>query len=238
MSTVFDIAPIGMIHTPYGQKFAVPRQPGLAADVQCEIELLEPYSDPQACIGLEGFSHIHVIFVFDQVPVEQVSREHFKPMIRPPRLGGNQRIGVFASRSPFRPNRLGLSVLKLERVFKRNGKAVLAVSGADMVDGTPIIDIKPYIPFVDARYDAVGGYASVPPALKEVTYSAVALERIQNLRLDQHVLTQILAQDPRPAYKGEDDHKAYFALIMGFNVEFCVDGQKLHVVAIHNVQEA
>lgn len=235
MSTVFELSPVGIIHTPYGQKFAVPRQPGLAADVPCEIEMLEPYSDPQAFIGLEGFSHIHVIFVFDQVPLEQVSKEHFKPMIRPPRLGGNQRVGVFASRSPFRPNRLGLSVLKLEKVIKRQGRIFLAVSGADMVDGTPILDIKPYIPFVDAKMNAQGGYASEAPALKEVVYGPEALEKLQQLKLDQHVLTQILAQDPRPAYKGADDHKSYFALIMGVNVEFCVREQRLHVVALHEV---
>lgn len=230
----FEIAPIGVIHTPYGQKFAVPRQPGLAAAVPCEIELLEPYSDPQACIGLEGFSHIHVLFIFDQVPLEQVSAEHFKPMIRPPRLGGNQRVGVFASRSPFRPNRIGLSILKLDKILKRNGKTVLAVSGADMVDGTPIIDIKPYIPFVDAKTEAQGGYAANPPALKEVLYSDLALQQLTSRHLDQEVLTQILAQDPRPAYKGLDDHKSYFALIMGVNVEFVVKDQQVQVIALHD----
>lgn len=229
----FEIAPIGVIHTPYGQKFAVPRQPGLAANVPCEIELFEPYSDPQACIGLEGFSHLHVLFIFDQVPLEQVSAEHFKPMIRPPRLGGNQRIGVFASRSPFRPNRIGLSILKLDKVLKRNGKTVLAVSGADMVDGTPIIDIKPYIPFVDAKTEAQGGYASNPPALKDVSFAQEALQELQRRHLDLEVLRQILAQDPRPAYKGQDDHKSYFALIMGVNIEFTVTGEQVHVVAVH-----
>lgn len=234
---VFNLEPIGVIHTPYGQKFAVPRQPGLAADVPCEIELFAPYSDPQACIGLEGFSHIHVIFVFDQVPEEQVSAENFKPMIRPPRLGGNQRVGVFASRSPFRPNRLGLSILKLDKVLKRNGKTVLSVFGADMVSGTPILDIKPYIPFVDARTDAEGGYASEPPALKDVVYSEQALAKLKAHDVKQQVLTQILAQDPRPAYKDEDDHKSYFALIMGFNVEFLVTGNTLQVVDLHVMSE-
>lgn len=234
MEEVFELSPIGVIHTPYDQKFAVPRQPGLAADVPCEIELFEPYSDPQACIGLEGFSHIHVIFVFDQVPLEKVSKEHFKPMIRPPRLGGNQRVGVFASRSPFRPNRLGLSILKLEGVIKRQGKMVLSVSGADMVDGTPILDIKPYIPFVDAKTDAIGGYASEPPALKEVIYTSEAQERLAQIGLDQSVLTQILAQDPRPAYKGEQDDRTYYALIKGVHVEFRVKGHQLIVLALND----
>lgn len=235
---VFNVEPIGVIHTPYGQKFAVPRQPGLAADVPGEIELFAPYSDPQACFGLEGFSHIHVIFVFDQVPLEQVAAENFKPMIRPPRLGGNQRVGVFASRSPFRPNRLGLSVLKLDKVIKRQGKTVLSVLGADMVSGTPILDIKPYIPFVDAKTEAQGGYALEPPELKEVVYSSEAQAQIKEHGLSEKILTQILAQDPRPAYKGTEDDKSYFALILNFNVEFKVQGQTLQVVKLHGIAAA
>ena len=133
----FVIKPIGRIRTPYGQKFAVPRQPGLAP-AACEIELFKPYCDPQAVVGLEGFSHIHVIFVFDQEP----EQDTFRPMVRPPRLGGNQRVGVFACRSPNRPNRLGLSVLKLTQIENRNGRIVLHVEGADMVDNTPIIDLN------------------------------------------------------------------------------------------------
>lgn len=233
---VFNVEPIGVIHTPYGQKFAVPRQPLLAPDVPSEIELFAPYADPQAFIGLEGFSHIHVIFVFDQIPLDHVSQENFKPMIRPPRLGGNKKVGVFASRSPFRPNRLGLSILKLDRVINRQGKIVLSVLGADMVDGTPILDIKPYIPFVDAKYKAKGGYAKNMPEFKDVSFSDVAASKLSQYHLDRLVLTQILAQDPRPAYKGTEDTKSYFALIMGFNVEFVVHGNTLHVVDLHTVQ--
>ena len=228
MST-FNIEPIGFIRTPYGQKFAVPRQPGLASSAHCQIELVPPYSDPQAFIGLEGFSHIHVIFVFDKVEVDK-----FRPMIRPPRLGGNQKVGVFASRSPFRPSRLGLSVLKLERIENHNGKTVLHVLGADMVDGTPILDIKPYIPFVDAISDAQGGFASAPPALKEVAFDNLALQKIASFKLDQALLEQILAQDPRPAYKGNEDDKPYFALLLGYNIKFKVTD---HVVTVLDVLE-
>ncbi len=223
----FNLEPIGVIHTPYGQKFAVPRQPGLAASVHCEIELLAPYCDPQACIGLEGFSHIHVIFIFDKVEVDK-----FRPMIRPPRLGGNQRVGLFASRSPFRPSRLGLSVLKLERVENRNGKTVLHVLGADMVDGTPILDIKPYIPFVDALPDAVGGFALTPPELKQVEFSHKAEQLLTSLKLDRDSLVDILAQDPRPAYKGSEDDKPYFALLMGYNIMFKVADDVVTVLDI------
>lgn len=225
--TSFNIEPIGVIRTPYGQKFAVPRQPGLASDVHCEIVLNPPYCDPQACIGLEGFSHIHVIFVFDKVEVDK-----FRPMIRPPRLGGNQRVGLFASRSPFRPSRLGLSVLKLERVENRKGKSVLHVLGADMVDGTPILDIKPYIPFVDAIEGAVGGFATEPPKLKNVVYSQKAQELLVKFKLDAQALDQILSQDPRPAYKGDEDDKPYFALLMGYNIMFKVSQDTVSVLDI------
>lgn len=225
-----SIEPIGVIHTPFGQKFAVPRQPGLAASAKCEIEFFEPYSDPQAFIGLEGFSHIHVIFLFDQIQLD-----HFKPMIRPPRLGGNKKIGVFASRSPFRPSRLGLSVLKLESIENRQGHTVLHVLGADMVEGTPILDIKPYIPFVDAITDAQGGFAIAPPPLKQVLWSTKALELCQKYKLSKQALDEILAQDPRPAYKGTEDNKEYFALLMGYNVAFMVQDNVVHVLDILNI---
>lgn len=225
----FSVKPVAFMRSPYGQKFAVPRQPGIASKVKSEIEFVPPYSDPQAFVGLESFSHIHVIFIFDKV-----TDEKFRPMIRPPRLGGNQKVGVYGSRSPFRPNRIGLSVMKLERVENRNGKTVLHVLGADLVDGTPILDVKPYIPFVDAIEDAVGGFATKPPLLKEVEYAPKATEIMHKHQLDIDALTQILAQDPRPAYKGEDDDKEYFALLMGFNVKFKVKDNKVIVLDLLN----
>lgn len=234
MSTSFSITPIGHIRTPYGQKFAVPRQPGLAP-APCFIELYPPYCDPQAVVGLEGFSHLHVIFVFDQEP--ETLPEHFRPMVRPPRLGGNQRVGVFACRSPNRPNRLGLSVLKLLGIENRQGRIVLLVEGADMVDNTPIIDIKPYIPFVDAIPEAKGGFALEPPKLKAVVYSKEAEAQLKSdqslaqLLAQRELLERILAQDPRPAYKQKEaDSKEYAALIMGVNVRFMVSADKVTVL--------
>lgn len=226
----FNLEPIGVIRTPYGEKFAVPRQPRLVESTHCEIELFAPYSDPQACIGLEGFSHIHVIFIFDKISMEEVAK--FRPMIRPPRLGGNQRVGVFASRSPFRPSRLGLSILALDRVENRQGKSVLHVRGADMVDGTPILDIKPYIPFVDSIPDARGGFASVPPERKEVVFSLQAQAQLIAAHLDTQVLAEILSQDPRPAYKDSDDAKTYVALLMGYHVHFQVHGNTVTVITL------
>lgn len=227
----FVIKPIGRIRTPYGQKFAVPRQPGLAP-AACEIELFKPYCDPQAVVGLEGFSHIHVIFVFDQEP----EQDTFRPMVRPPRLGGNQRVGVFACRSPNRPNRLGLSVLKLNQIENRNGRIVLHVEGADMVDNTPIIDLKPYIPFVDAIPEAQGGFAQQPPVQKQVVFSPKAQAQLAapawaHLNEQRALLESILAQDPRPAYKQKDeDGKDYAALILGVNVRFSVSATTVTVL--------
>lgn len=229
-STSFCMHPIGVIHTPYDEKFAVPRQPRLVESTHCTIELFPPYSDPQACVGLEGFSHIHVLFVFDQI-----AEDKFRPMIRPPRLGGNQRIGVFASRSPFRPNRIGLSLLELEKVEVVKGKSVLHVKGADIVDGTPILDIKPYIPFVDAIPEARGGFAQERPELKAVSFTKEAEEELiaaERNGLDPQVLTEILAQDPRPAYKGAEDHKDYYAQLMGYKVTFQVHGNTVIVKAL------
>ena len=223
----FTIEPIGIIHTPFAEKFAVPRQPGLAP---CEstIELFPPYSNPQAVQGLEGFSHIHVIFIFDKAEVDK-----FRPMVRPPRLGGNTKMGIFATRSPFRPSRLGLSVLKLKGIEIVKGHTRLKVEGADMVDGTPILDLKPYIPFVDAIPDATSGFAAAPPPRKEVHYNTAALAEITKQGLDKESLDAILSQDPRPAYKGAkaDDDRIYGATIASCHIQFKVTATSIEVIA-------
>ena len=133
--------PVGFIHSPYNDKFAVPRQPRLAPSAVCVLEFYPPYDTENAFEGIDGFSHLHLIFLFDRVCYEE-----FKPRVRPPRLGGNTYVGVFATRSPFRPNRIGMSIVKLERVIRQKGRVKLVISGADLVDGTPVLDIKPYIP--------------------------------------------------------------------------------------------
>ena len=215
----FQIEPIGFIHSPYLEKFAVPRQPGLAPDAVSIIEFYPPYNDELAFISLEGFSHIHVIFLFDKVEYTK-----FRPKVRPPRLGGNVSVGVFATRSPFRPNRLGLSIVKLNKVIREKGKVRLEVSGADLVDGTPIIDIKPYIPFVDSVPDAIGGFASIPPVKYEVVFKddldKVLLQALGQRRFE--AVVQTLSQDPRPAYKDETDSKDYCAKLYNVDVHFKV----------------
>lgn len=226
----FNLPQIGVIHTPYGQKFAVPRQGGLAPAAVSEIEFFAPYGDPQAFIGLEGFSHLHVLFIFHEIE----EGLPFKAMVRPPRLGGNQRAGVFATRSPFRPGRLGLSILKLRGMRVVDGLMRLSVEGADMVDGTPILDVKPYIPFVDAHPEAEGGFASAPPPVKQVSFNPEVKAELEKRfsPTQMEALEQILAQDPRPAYKAQtSDDRIYYALILGLNIGFKVSENCVTVVS-------
>ena len=148
------LQPVAIIHTPYREKFSVPRQPNLVADGTGVLELLPPYNQPEAVRGLEQFSHLWLIFQFDQVPTGKWS-----PTVRPPRLGGNQRIGVFASRATHRPNPLGLSKVELRQVECANGKVLLHLGSVDLVDGTSIFDIKPYLAYADSEPNAQSGFA-------------------------------------------------------------------------------
>lgn len=215
----FEISPIGYAESPYGEKFAVPRQPGLAPHARCVLRFVRPFDDPAAFRGLEGFSHVIVLFVFDRAEFSG-----FKPTVRPPRLGGNTRMGVFATRSPFRPSRIGMSVVRLERILCENGAAALEISGADLVDGTPIVDIKPYIPFADSIPDARGGFAEIPPELHEVIFTDRAREDLSCLSEEQRLgIEEALAQDPRPAYKGDDEPgRVYGVRLYGLDVHFRV----------------
>ena len=226
--SMMHIDVIGYIKSPFAQKFAVPRQPVLCPSVISTIHFYPPYSDPRAFEGLEGFSHIHVLFLFDRAPYDR-----FKATVRPPRLGGNTHVGVFASRSPFRPSRIGLSVVRLLKIEVVNGKTTLVVSGADLVDNTPIIDIKPYIPFVDIRSDATGGYASSIPPLKDVEF-ACATDMLNDREIV--ILKEILAQDPRPAYKGDDDAREYQTIVLNLDIRFKVRSKCVTVTQIKRIE--
>lgn len=218
--------PVGFIHSPYNDKFAVPRQPRLAPSALCVLEFYPPYDTEIAFDGIEGFSHLHLVFLFDKVEYQ-----NFKPKVRPPRLGGNTYVGVFATRSPFRPNRIGMSIVKLESVLKEKGRVKLLVSGADLVDGTPILDIKPYIPFVDSIPEASGGFASAPPKQLDVIFSKLSEEALSVLSENSRkAITESLSQDPRPAYKSqEEDSKMYCAKLYGFEIYFTVQGSTVRV---------
>lgn len=225
---------IGIVHSPYREKFGIPRQPGLVRAAEATLELLPPYDRAEAVKGLEGFSHIWVSFLF-----HAVKREEWRPTVRPPRLGGNRRIGVFASRSTHRPNPIGLSVVELAGIDCNENRVVLRLRGADLLDGTPVIDIKPYIPYVDSIPGARGGFADEAPERKlSVAFSGEAFDTCRRLEERYPVLRtlieEVLAQDPRPAYRAErgSEDRLYGVGLYDLNIRFRVDGERAEVVAI------
>lgn len=216
---------IARIETPFDQKFGVPRQSGIA-DCPGRIVFEKPFRDADAVRGLEGFSHIWLIWQFDRA-----LRQDWSPTVRPPRLGGNQRVGVFATRSPFRPNGLGLSAVELERVALDEPDApVLYVRGADMVSGTPILDIKPYLSYADSYPDASGGFTGGDAGeTLTVDFPPELLARFGSGQ--RHGLISALAADPRPRYQ-DDPERVYGMTYGGRNVRFTVSDGTVHVIAV------
>ena len=223
MSREFSMKPVARIHSEFEGKFGVPRQSGLVEALEALVVFEPEYRDPAALRGLEGFSHVWLIWVFDQAV-----RQGWSPTVRPPRLGGNARLGVFATRSPFRPNPIALSAVTLAGMEDtREWGTVLRVRGADLMDGTPILDIKPYLPYADCRPEAVGGFASAPAGetlavecLPEI-WEKVPPERREALRA-------VLALDPRPRYQ-DDPERVYGFRFAGLEVRFSVAGDVLRV---------
>ena len=217
--------PIARIHNPYDEKFGVPRQSGLAEEVVSTIVFEEKYRVPEALRGIEEFSHLWLIWAFDRA-----ERDTWSPTVRPPRLGGNQRVGVFATRSPFRPNAIGLSCVKLLSVEKTPEGPVLKVAGADLVSGTPIYDIKPYLPYADCKPEAVGGFTDrTEKRTVEVRFSESASAALSPE--EKAALASVLRQDPRPAYQDNPDREYAFSF-GGKNVRFSVRDGILTVSAI------
>ena len=217
---------IARIHTDFPTKFGIPRQSGIIASLQGKIVFEPEYCIPDAVRGLEDFSHIWLLWEFSEAV-----RDKWSPTVRPPRLGGNVRKGVFATRSPFRPNPIGLSSVRLEKVeIDPKLGPVLYVSGADLMDGTPIYDIKPYIAYTDSHPDAVSGFASTPAEfLLEVDFPEDLLNK---LRPEQRKsLIEVLAHDPRPQYQ-DDPERVYGMEFGGMEVKFKVDGGLLTVVGV------
>ena len=205
---------VAIAHSPFREKFAIPRQPGLANAARTRIELLPPYNRPEALEGLEQVSHIWLLFLFHEVGSCPDTLR-----VRPPRLGGNERIGVFASRSTHRPNGIGQSVVKIERIDGSN----IWVSGADLLDGTPVVDIKPFVPYSDIPTGAMNGIAPSAPARCQVhwTESALLSARQAGQRLGEDVQTvieQCLAQDPRPAYQAHNPSREYGVTFWDLNI--------------------
>lgn len=216
-----ELKTIAHIRTAFPTKFGVPRQSGLAESLHARIVFDEPYRNAAALRGLEGFSHIWLIWLFSEAV-----REDWSPTVRPPRLGGNTRMGVFATRSPFRPNPIGLSCVKLVAIEGNE----LVVAGADLMDGTPILDIKPYLPYADARPDAAGGFAEPlrEYALK-VDFPEVLMERVPEELRDG--LCDVLSQDPRPSYQ-DDPERIYGFAFASLEIRFRVNEDTLTVLDV------
>ncbi len=217
---------IGYMHSPYKEKFGIPRQPNLV-QIESYIEMVAPYNDILAFEGIEEFSHLWLVWQFHNNKNQQDSIK-FRAQVRPPRLGGNKKIGVFATRSMYRPSPIGLSVVQLKEV-KKVGKSIrVYVTGSDLLDGTPIVDIKPYIHYSDKMDGAKSAYAQLEPERMQVIWTEIAAQHKQNLLESQKIdeqcineLEQLLSLDPRPAY--QDDHERIYGMnFANLNIKFKV----------------
>ena len=224
-----EIIPIAYIRTEFPEKFGIPRQSGLAENLQARIIFEPAYRNPDAVRGLDGFSHRWLIWEFS---ANRRSKEEWQPTVRPPRLGGNEHMGVFATRSPFRPNPLGLSCVELSRIeIDENLGPVLYVKGADLMDGTPIYDIKPYVKYADARPHVTCGYVdSLPERTLKVMLPPECSDIIENREIIP-ALVEVLSLDPRPSYHDDPD-RIYGLSFAGYNVRFTVADGMLRVVEI------
>ena len=229
---------IGRVDSPYKEKFAIPRQPGLVSAARGCIKLLSSENNEELVRGIEQFSHLWLIFVF-----HGTQQQGWKPLVRPPRLGGNKKLGVFATRSTFRPNPVGMSVVKLESVEIINKQLVINISGLDLLDQTPILDIKPYIPYSDNIDYARAGFAqSEPEALLRVVFSSQAVTDINKFQKKYTDLSmfieQVLSQDPRPAYKKKQvDAKVYGMRLYDLNIMWQMSSQNKNEVEVLSVDD-
>ncbi len=230
-----SIEPVARVRSPFQEKFGIPRQPGLAPSAIGEVRLLAPYHDAAMLQGLEGFSHVWLTFRFDRCVAQG-----WRPRVRPPRLGGNTEVGVWASRAPFRPNFLGLSAVRLLQVVTRP-EPLLRVSGLDLLDGTPVFDIKPYLPYADAIADAEGGFApTAPKAGWPVVFGAQAEADLEGVAAAaaglRCLIGEVLALDPRPAYRqGGEPGRVYGMRLDGYDVRWRVMGDRIEVQAVQAV---
>lgn len=230
MSETYELKTIGHVRSDFPEKFGIPRQAGIVDALEAAIIFEPEYRREEALRGLDGFSHIWVIWQFSEAV-----RDSWSPTVRPPRLGGNARMGVFATRSPFRPNALGLSCVRLIGIeHSEEHGAYLRIAGADMLDGTPVYDIKPYVPYTDCHTEALSGFAPNAGRQLRVEYSGDTLSAVPEAK--RAALTGVLANDPRPRYQN-DPERVYAMDFAGLNVEFTVSGEVLTVKNISDRRE-
>ncbi len=232
----YSLEPIGIVHSCYPEKFGIPKQPGLVSAATAWIELLPPYDREEMLRGLEDFSHVWIIFLF-----HETVNEGWKPMVRPPRLGGQRRVGVFASRSPHRPNHIGMSVLRLEDIVVVEGRARLEVSGVDLLEGTPVLDVKPYIPYSDSIADAESGFTrevipEVPVMFTSSAESFCMTYQDQTGRNLRQLVLETLRYDPRPASQ-RTIGREYGVLLWNVNVRWRVGADGFEVLSCEEVRE-
>lgn len=225
----FTVKPIAHIKSDFSSKFGIPRQSGLIDELEATVIFEPEFRNPDALRGIEGYSHIWLLWLFSEC-----AEKEWSPTVRPPRLGGNKRMGVFASRSPFRPNSIGLSCVKLLGVEEtENHGHILRVSGADLLDGTPIIDIKPYLPYVDSHPEASGGFAlQKKEGSLEVDFPEHLMSDIPQDK--RKALTAVLKQDPRPQYQ-DDAERIYGLEFAGYDVRFRISDKVLTVVEVEKI---
>jgi len=221
----YSISAVGHIQSPYKQKFAIPRQPRLVPEAKAKLIFAPDFNREEFVRGIDEFTHIWLLFRF-----HETADKGYSPMVRPPRLGGNERKGVFATRATFRPNAIGMSAVKLEGIEYKNGQLSLLLAGIDLLDGTPIIDIKPYLPYSDAMLDASAGFADTRPE----TQMSVEFTPEVTLFIEQQTqypdlldfISNVLKQDPRPAYKKQKDgEQSYGMTLYDYNIRWHVNGE-------------
>ncbi len=234
----FTFEPIGHIHSCFKEKFGIPRQPGLVREATAILEMAPEYGKIEAFRGLTNFSHIWLLFVF-----HGTLGQGWKPTVRPPRLGGNVRVGVFASRSPFRPNAIGQSVLELIEVQSVKGRIQLLLGGIDLLDGTPVLDIKPYLPYVDAISEAENGYAPSRPEIRwPVYFTSESEQSCRQAELDLHpglkaLIADLLSLDPRPRYRDNKKPQNYGMRLWDLNIKFRFRDGKIEVTSIRTIPD-
>lgn len=239
--TSLTISPIGMIESPFDEKFAVPRQPDLVREGKGRLRLIPPYNQPEAVRGLAQFSHLWLIFHFHHIP-----QREWHATVRPPRLGGNERIGVFATRATHRPNPLGLSKVKLERIEIQTGEVILHLSSVDLVNGTPIFDIKPYVAYADNEPNAISGFAQHrPPAPLSVIFHPEAYQALQHCQNFAKLgitdaaafIREVIAQDPRPAYQqAKASQRIYGISLAGYNIRWQISADNINQAIILSIK--